>query len=118
MSFAFIDYSLAYALNTPKAEQSRYFPSATENLAATVKPASSRCASAIQIVRPLESTAVTQARTPTGFAEIVRNYFPVPHSIGSILIIGPAQPTVRDKHGAAASDTCIAGTGRRSGKPF
>ncbi len=39
MSFAFIDYSLAYALNTPKGEQSRLFPSTTENLAETVKPA-------------------------------------------------------------------------------
>jgi len=31
-----------------------------------------RCASAIQIVRPLESIAETQPKLPTGFAEIVQ----------------------------------------------
>src|SRR5215510_10528263 len=36
--FCIHSYSLAYALNTVKRGQSRYFPSATENLAATVKP--------------------------------------------------------------------------------
>ncbi len=43
----------------------------------TTKPLpSSRCVSAIQIVRPSESTAETQPKLPTGFAEIVSDYFP------------------------------------------
>ena len=37
---------------------------------------SSRCASAIQIVCPLESIADSTAPTPTGFAEIVSDDFP------------------------------------------
>jgi hypothetical protein len=38
---------------------------------------SPRCVSAIQIVRPLESIAENTAPTPTGFAEIVSDNFPV-----------------------------------------
>ena len=38
---------------------------------------SPRCASAIQIVRPLESIAEDPAPTPTGFAQIVRDCFPI-----------------------------------------
>src|SRR6266446_1398676 len=37
---------------------------------------SSRCASATNIVRPSESTAETQPKLPTGFAEIVSDSFP------------------------------------------
>jgi len=37
---------------------------------------SSRCASAIQIVRQLESIAETQPKLPSGFAEIVSDDFP------------------------------------------
>src|SRR5439155_1561139 len=40
---------------------------------------SPRCASAIQIVRPLESIADTQPQTPAGFPEIVSDDFPVLH---------------------------------------
>ena len=40
---------------------------------------SSRCASTIQIVRPWESRADTQPQTPTGFFEIVGDYFSVLH---------------------------------------
>ena len=38
---------------------------------------SSRCASTIQIVRPLESIAATQPQLHPGFAEIVGNDFPI-----------------------------------------
>ena len=45
---------------------------------------SSRCASAIQIVRPLESIAETQTPTPTGFAEIVSDDFPILHVMSNV----------------------------------
>jgi hypothetical protein len=41
---------------------------------------SSRCASAIHIVCPLESTPETQPQLPTRFAEIVSDDFPVLHA--------------------------------------
>src|SRR5215470_6798930 len=47
-----------------------------------------RCASAIKIVRPLESTAATQPQTPTVLAEIVSDDFPVLH-------VGPICATLR-----------------------
>ena len=37
---------------------------------------SSRCASAIQIVHPLESIAETRPPTPTSFAEVIGGNFP------------------------------------------
>src|SRR5438874_10887304 len=46
------------------------------SLRTTKRLPSSRCVSAIQIVRPSESTAETQPKLPTGFAEIVSDYFP------------------------------------------
>jgi hypothetical protein len=44
---------------------------------AQMKWLSPQCASAIQIVRPAESIAETPAPTPSGFAEIVSDVFPV-----------------------------------------
>src|SRR5438034_5709484 len=44
---------------------------------------SPRCASAIQIVRPLESIAETQPQLHPAFLEIVRDYFPVLHLMSS-----------------------------------
>ena len=44
------------------------------SLEPTQRSHSSRCASAIQIVRPLESRVETYP-TPTGLAEIVSDYF-------------------------------------------
>jgi hypothetical protein len=44
---------------------------------AQMKRLSPQCASAIQIVRPAESIAEMPAQTPSGFAEIVSDNFPV-----------------------------------------
>ena len=41
---------------------------------------SSRWASAIQIVRPLQSTAETQPQLQPAFAQIVSNYLPLLHA--------------------------------------
>jgi hypothetical protein len=57
----------------PIAASSRAIRDAT----ATKRLPSSRCTSAIQIVRPLESIAEHAAPTPTSFAEIVSDDFPV-----------------------------------------
>ena len=61
------DSSSRNALNFSSARTTNRFPSP-------------RCASAIQIVRPLESIAERPAPTPTGFAEIVGDYFPGFHA--------------------------------------
>jgi len=45
---------------------------------------SPRAGSAIQIVRPSESTADTQPQAPSGFAEIVSDDFPVLHLLGCV----------------------------------
>ena len=42
----------------------------------------SRCASAIQIVRPSISRAENPAQAPSGFLEVVGDYFPVFHDRG------------------------------------
>ena len=49
--------------------------------ACTTKRFPSRCASAIQIVRPLESIAATQPQTPTGFAGVVSDYLQIFHAV-------------------------------------
>ena len=52
---------------------------------------SSRCASAIQIVRPLESTVETQPQLQPGSAEIVGDDFPVIHAMDLPLLLSTRQ---------------------------
>jgi hypothetical protein len=51
-----------------------------------------RCASAMQIVRLLESIAETQPPTSTGFAEIIGNDFPVLHAPDSASFCFSSRP--------------------------
>jgi hypothetical protein len=67
------DSSCRNAVNFSSARTTKRFPS-------------SRCASATQIVRPSESNAETQPKTPTGFAEVVVDDFPVLHAADSRLL--------------------------------
>jgi hypothetical protein len=61
---------------------------------------SPRCASTIQIVRPLRSTADTSAPAPPGFAETVSNDFAVAHTPkGAMLGLDLLQP-VAPKNGS------------------
>jgi len=84
-------YVLAFTLlsSIPVREtQSATHPRAQRNAFPSLQ-----CASAIQIVRPRESKA-DAAPAPTGFLEIVSDYFPVLHSQFSRLVTDPwAWPT-------------------------
>src|SRR5262245_6753059 len=55
--------------------------------ARTMKRFPSPCASTIQIVLPSTSIAKNPALTPTGFAEVVSDDFPVFHGSAALLIV-------------------------------